>query len=157
LFAKHCAACHVLGDLGDRKKPAATTLEGWGTEEWVLGMLHDPDDDARFGKTPFAGMMPSMDTPPKDQKPEDPPFKAMSAEDMRAAAAFLASQGDEPGEAIDAKAARSDAAVKKKGETIVTTRCTTCHLWKGDGDDSSQGYAPELSGYGSIAWVRAQL
>jgi len=151
LFAARCAPCHVLGDLGDRKKATATTLDGWGTEAWVLAMLHDPDDDARFGKTPFAGMMPSMDTPPKDRKPDYPPFKAMRKEDMSAAAAFLASQGGEE------EAAKRDPALLKQGETIVTTRCTTCHLWKGEGDDSSQGFAPEFSGYGSVAWIKAQI
>jgi ubiquinol-cytochrome c reductase cytochrome b subunit len=157
LFAKSCASCHVLGDLGDRKKATAPTLDGWGTEPWVLAMMHDPDGEARFGKTPFAEMMPSMDVPPKDRKPDDPPFKAMSAEDMRAAAAFLASQGDEAGDVIDANAARRDPETVKKGQAIVTTRCTTCHLWRGEGDDSSQGAAPELSGYGSVAWARAQI
>jgi ubiquinol-cytochrome c reductase cytochrome b subunit len=157
LFAKSCAQCHVLGDLGDPKKATATTLDGWSTEAWILALLHDPDADAKFGKSPYVGIMPSMDTPPKDAKPDSPPFKAMSAEDKRAAAAFLASQGDEAGEAIDPKAARRDSEAVKKGEAIVTTRCTTCHLWKGEGDDSGTGVAPELSGYGSIAWVRAQV
>jgi ubiquinol-cytochrome c reductase cytochrome b subunit len=39
----------------------------------------------------------------------------------------------------------------------VTKQCTSCHLWKGKGDDGDQGLAPELSGYGSVAWVRAQV
>jgi ubiquinol-cytochrome c reductase cytochrome b subunit len=157
LFAKQCAVCHVLGDLGDRKKATAPVLDGWGTEAWILAMMHAPDADERFGRTPFVEMMPSVDVPPKDRKPDDPPFKPMSADDMRAAAAFLASQGDEPGEAIDPKAARANAAVVKTGEAIVTVRCTTCHLWKGEGDDGGQGAAPELWRYGSIAWVRSQV
>jgi ubiquinol-cytochrome c reductase cytochrome b subunit len=154
LFAKKCAACHLLGDLGDKEKAAASRLDGWGTEAWVLGMLHDPDAPERFGKTPYKGEMPSMDTPPK----EDPAsFKPMSRDDMEAAAAFLSSQGDEPGEPIPPNALRNDAARVKRGERIVTKRCTGCHLFKGEGDDSGTENAPEFSGYASIAWTRAQV
>jgi ubiquinol-cytochrome c reductase cytochrome b subunit len=117
-------------------------------------MIHDPDGDAHFGQTPYKGQMPSVDVAPKDHKPDDPPFKPLAQDDMRAVAAFLASQGDAEGEP---QAGGGDEAAKKAGEKIVTTRCTTCHLWKGEGDDGDQGLAPELSGYGSLAWVRAQI
>ncbi len=50
-----------------------------------------------------------------------------------------------------------DPAVHALGEKIVSERCTTCHLYKGDGDDQGSGLAPELAGYGSIAWTRAQV
>ncbi len=146
IFKEKCATCHVLGDLGDPKKHSAPVLDGWGTEAWVLSMLHDPDQDARFGKTPYAGDMPSMDVPPKDH----PDQKMMSKEDQSAAAAFLASQGADAGET-------HDPALVKAGEKIVTDRCTSCHLYKGEGDDSGDGTAPEFSGYGSEAWVIAQV
>jgi ubiquinol-cytochrome c reductase cytochrome b subunit len=152
LFAKSCASCHALGDLGDRKKATAPVLDGWGTEAWVASMLRDPDADDRFGRTPFAGMMPSFVNPPKDRKPDDAPFKAMPEEEQRAVAAFLASKG---GGANGASAAPAE--VLKKGEGIVSARCTTCHLWNGEGDDSSQGFAPELSGWGTSAWIQAQI
>jgi ubiquinol-cytochrome c reductase cytochrome b subunit len=154
LFAKNCATCHVLGELGDRKKPTAPTLDGWGTTAWILQMIHDPDGDARFGQTPYKGQMPSVDVAPTDRKPDDPPFKPLGQDDMRAVATFLASQGDAEG---DPPSPARDEAARKAGEKIVTTRCTACHLWKGEGDDGDQGLAPELSGYGSPAWVRAQI
>jgi ubiquinol-cytochrome c reductase cytochrome b subunit len=122
-------------------------------------MMDDPDARERFGRTPFKGMMPSMIHPPADQKPEDPPFKPMSDADVKAVAVFLASQSDADGEKASgsAKPPARDPAQLKAGESIVTVRCTTCHLWKGEGDDSSQGYAPDLSGWGSAAWARAQI
>ena len=70
-----------------------------------------------------------------------------------AVAAFLASQGDEPGDPPRA----TDAATLAQGEKIVSDRCTTCHLYKGDGDLESSGIAPELAHYGSIAWTRSQV
>ena len=156
LFERSCASCHVLGDLGDRGKMSAPVLDGWGTEAWIMSMMHDPDGDERFGRTPYKGQMPSMDTKGKEAKPEDP-FKPMAVEDMRAAAAFLASQGDESGDTVPSDALRTNAELVAKGEKIVATRCTTCHLWKGEGDISSQETAPEFVGYGSVAWIRAQV
>ncbi len=156
LFERNCASCHTLGDLGDAQRATASTLDGWSTEAWVLGMLHDPDAVEHFGRTPYKGQMPSMDTPPKDVKTEAP-FKPMPVDDQRAAAAFLASLGDEAGDLIPGEAFRKDAAKVAQGEKIVTERCTTCHLFKGDGDISGQDTAPELSGYGSIAWTVAQV
>jgi ubiquinol-cytochrome c reductase cytochrome b subunit len=149
LFAGQCATCHVLEGMGDAKKPSAPTLDGWGTEEWILALLHDPDAPERFGNTPYKGEMPSMDTP----KPDRPDAKPLSPTEMKAVAQFLAAQGDEPG---DPPLAR-DRNLLEQGERIVADRCTTCHLWNGEGDDGGEGIAPELRGYGSIAWTRAQI
>ena len=154
IFTKSCAPCHVLGDLGDKDKSSATRLDGWGTEAWVLGMLHDPDAPERFGRTPYKGEMPSQDTPPKEGGES---FKPMPKADMEAAAAFLTAQGDEPGEAIPPNAIRKDPARVKQGEEVVVKRCTLCHMYKGSGDEADTGNAPEFSGYGSIKWVKAQV
>jgi ubiquinol-cytochrome c reductase cytochrome b subunit len=151
LFTKHCATCHVLGNLGDPKKATAPTLDGWGTEAWILQTMHDPDADTRFGKTPYAGEMPSMDTPPKDAKQAES-FKPMSPADMKAAATFLAAQGDEPGEPVT-----RDESLRKAGEAVVKERCTTCHLFNGEGDDIGEELAPEFAGYGSLAWTASQI
>jgi ubiquinol-cytochrome c reductase cytochrome b subunit len=136
LFSEKCASCHILGDMGDKKKSDAPVLDGWSTEPWIMAMLHDPDGDERFGRTPYKGDMPSMDVPPKE-KAED--FKPMSKDEMTSVAKFLAN-GE--GEA---------------GEKIIKDRCTTCHLYKGEGDDNGDETAPELAGYGSVAWARAQI
>jgi ubiquinol-cytochrome c reductase cytochrome b subunit len=154
LFDKHCAGCHMLGSHGVDKDRTAPKLDGWSTEAWVLDMLHDPDGDARFGRTTYKGEMPSVDTPPDGGAPN---FKPMTAEDKNAVAAFLASQGDEPGKPVPPNALRRDAAAVARGKVIVATRCTTCHLFEGKGDDADQGLAPELFGWGSYAWVRAQI
>jgi ubiquinol-cytochrome c reductase cytochrome b subunit len=152
LYAKECASCHVLGDLGDKEKATAPILDGWGTEAWIVAMIHDPDDRKFFGNTPYKGEMPSVDVPPKNRKPSDAAFKPMSQDDMRAVAAFLASQGDD-----EHKGTEGSDKQRAQGEAIVADRCTTCHLYKGDGDVGSTETAPELSHYGSIAWVKAQI
>lgn len=154
LFDKHCASCHILGAHGTDKDRTAPVLDGWGTEKWVLDMIHEPDADTRFGRSVYKGEMPSVDTPAADSPPT---FKPMSADDKNAVAAFLASFGDMPGEPLPANALRRDPAKVALGKTIVSTRCTTCHLFEGNGDDSDQGLAPELSGWASVAWIRAQI
>lgn len=154
LFDQHCASCHVLGDLGDPKKAAATKLDGWGTPDWIATMIHEPDAPEFFGRTPYVGEMPSVDVRPKNKPPPQPwtPMIKSDAE-KRAVAMFLASQGDEPGDPPRAM----DEATHAAGEKIVTERCTTCHLFKGEGDDEGSGLAPELARYGSQAWTRAQV
>ena len=145
LFDKHCAGCHTLGDHGSEKDRTAPKLDAWGTEAWIMAMLHDPDHDSRFGRTAYKGEMPSMDVKPKDA---DESWKPMSQEDMKNVASFLAREGD-PEEKVSGDVA--------KGKEIVASRCTACHLYEGEGDIGDQGLAPELSGYGSVAWVRAQI
>jgi len=154
LFDQHCASCHVLGDLGDPKKAVAAKLDGWTTAEWIAAMVHDPDSPRFFGRGPYKGRMPSADVRPAD-KPAAEPWSAMvkTAAEMHAVATFLASQGDEPGE----PPSLGDDAARAQGEKMVSERCSTCHLYKGQGDDEDTGLAPELSHYGSIAWTRAQV
>jgi ubiquinol-cytochrome c reductase cytochrome b subunit len=154
LFDQHCASCHVLGDLGDPKKATAAKLDGWGTSKWIAAMIHDPDAPEFFGRGPYKGQMPSVDTRPKD-KPEGEKWSPMIKSDAEraAVAAFLASQGDEPGDAARAL----DDATRTLGEKIVSDRCTSCHMYKGDGDVEGSDDAPELLRYGSIAWTRAQV
>jgi ubiquinol-cytochrome c reductase cytochrome b subunit len=154
LFAKHCAACHTLGGLGSEKDRTAPRLDGWSTETWILDMLHDPDGDERFGRTAYKGEMPSMDVKPKDAEDS---WSALPSDDMKAAAAFLAAEGDPQDERPPPASLRADAKRVLRGKEIVKSRCTACHTFEGNGDDGGQGLAPELAGYGSRAWVRAQI
>jgi ubiquinol-cytochrome c reductase cytochrome b subunit len=144
----------VLGEAGDPAKATATKLDGWGTPRWIASMIHDPDAPEFFGRGPYKGDMPSVDVRPKD-KPAGEPWKPMVKGDaeMQAVTTFLAAQGDEPG---DPPRPMSDP-VRALGEKIVSERCTTCHLLKGDGDDEGTQLAPELGRYGSVAWTRAQV
>jgi ubiquinol-cytochrome c reductase cytochrome b subunit len=154
LFDQHCASCHRLGDLGDPKKATATKLDGWGTAKWIAAMIHDPDAPEFFGRGPYKGDMPSVDVRPKN-KPETEKWTPMikSDADREAVAEFLASQGDQPGDPPRA----STEATRAGGEKIVADRCTSCHMYKGDGDVEGSDEAPDLTRYGSLAWTRAQV
>jgi ubiquinol-cytochrome c reductase cytochrome b subunit len=145
LFRDRCASCHKLGELGPADgKTTAPTLDGWGSEKWVLDLLDDPDARGRFGGGPYEGKMPSYTHPPKDpQAAKD--FKPMPPEQLQAIARYLA------GEARGAAAGHDP-----DGEKLVRQRCTSCHLLRGETDDA-EGLAPELAGWASLGWTRAQI
>ena len=161
VFRASCASCHSLGPddaqqieekPGAKKKPpVAPALAKWSTREWIVRVLHEPDHDDLFGGTPYKGNMPSQDVKPADA---DESWTPMSRADQEAIAEFLFAEGREPS---DSPASAVDEAKRKKGEELVSKRCTVCHLYKGKGDDGSNEHAPELSGFGSYAWVRAQI
>jgi ubiquinol-cytochrome c reductase cytochrome b subunit len=154
LFEKQCASCHVLGALGDPEKATATKLDGWTTPRWIAAMIHDPDGPEFFGRGPYKGQMQSVDVRPKDVQPGQPWTPTIKSEqEKQAVAVFLASLGDEPGDPDRPV----DAPAMELGEKIVSERCTTCHLYKGEGDEEGSDTAPELARYGSIAWTRAQV
>jgi ubiquinol-cytochrome c reductase cytochrome b subunit len=154
LFDRHCASCHVLGDLGDPEKATGTSLDGWATAPWLEAMMHDPDEPRFFGRGPYKGQMPSVDARPRDKPPGEKWTPMVKSDaDRHAIAVFLASQGDAPA----AGAAGPVDPERARGEKIVGDHCTACHLYKGEGDDEGSKIAPELSGYGSVGWTRAQI
>jgi len=145
LFTKNCATCHRLGALGPPAgKETAPDLAGWGTKAWVLGLLDNPDDDKRFGKSAFKGQMPSMVHPPADPAAAKL-FTAMKPAEMDDVATFLVAQ------------TKGDRAEGSAGEKLVKTRCTGCHRLDGKNPDDDESLGPELRGWGSQAWTEAQI
>lgn len=143
LFRDKCATCHKLGDLGPADgKLTAPTLDGFGTEQWAVAVMENPDAPDLFGNTAYRGRMPSLTRPPTDPALAKD-WKATSKGDIDAMAAFLA------GEA--AESPRS-----QEGAKLIKQRCTGCHLFRGATDDDG-GFGPELGGWGSTAWLRAQI
>jgi ubiquinol-cytochrome c reductase cytochrome b subunit len=156
LFEKHCANCHVMEGLGDPEKATASKLDGWGTRKWIEAMVHDPDAPEFFGRGAYQGQMPSVDQRPTDpNKAEGWVAMVKSPAERQALALFLEAQGAEPND--DPPHAPYDRAALALGEKIVSERCTTCHLYKGEGDDGGTEISPELAHYGSLAWTTTQV
>ena len=42
----NCTRCHAFG--GVTESDDAPVLQGWGSKEWMLGMLHDPRQEAYY-------------------------------------------------------------------------------------------------------------
>ncbi len=144
LFEQHCASCHRMGDLGPpRGKDTAPDLTGFGSKDWAKRVLEEPDHDLLFGKTAFKGMMPSMTKPPADPELAKE-FTPMKAEDLNAITDFLTAE------------AQGTTTKDMPGEKLVRQRCTSCHRFDGKTDDE-ESLAPELRGWGSTAWVLAQI
>jgi len=56
LFGQHCAACHNCGSQFAKDSASASELEGFGTKEWVAGLLRTPVSPAYFGHTKLKEM-----------------------------------------------------------------------------------------------------
>ena len=146
LFQEHCASCHRLGELGPGvEKATAPDLTGWGTPEWALAMMDNPDDPHKFGKTPYKGEMISLVHPPADPQAAKT-FHPMAEPNRLAIATFLANEAAEV----------SDPQHDPAGAKLISVACTSCHKFRGQTDDDDS-IGPELSGWGSTAWVRAQI
>lgn len=150
VFAENCANCHSLADLGPSKgKPPAPALDGFGRRRWVLELLDDPDSARLFGGSPFAGTMRSMTRPPEDPEARAK-FRPLAEADRTALATFLEAQ------AFPGNVSPASSAELARGEKLVAERCTSCHLFRGHTDDDESD-APELSGWGSEDYIRAQI
>jgi len=132
LYAQYCASCHVLGGEGEYESPVHT---GFASRTWIAGMLHDPQDVRYFGRTSIDEMQ------SQDEK--------LNEAERRAVIEFLFAQGAEPGDPP------YDVALVKQGEPVFMKKCTKCHLFNGEGQDTFDG--PDLTGYASQAWLSKQI
>ena len=154
LFARHCASCHRYNGhdgLGGQpaEAPSASDLAGFASREWLAGLL-DPARVAGphyFGGTRFAdGKMARFVQ--RDVAGFDADQRAKLAKVIAAvsAEAELKAQA-----AADAR----DAAWIAEGRELIRTRemkCTSCHQFREPDEDAT---APDLTGYGSRAWLVA--
>jgi len=130
-YVQHCQKCHVLDGEGERAAPDHT---GYGSREWILGMIVDPQADHYFGKTKIDDMK---------------PLGRLGRKKLTAVTEFLFSLGHEPQDPP------FDAPLAKQGETIFRDTCMKCHLYQGGGADTFEG--PDMTGYGSRSWIVGQI
>jgi ubiquinol-cytochrome c reductase cytochrome b subunit len=152
LFAAHCASCHRYdGHDGTGNvppdAPTASDLKGFASRAWLAGLL-DPERVAGphyFGGTRFKeGKMVRFvkkdiaQFGPEEKQQLDRLIAALSAE------AGLKSQ-----RVLD----QQDAARITEGKALIATsdmRCTECHPFHKQDEEAT---APDLTGYGSRAWL----
>lgn len=157
LFARHCASCHQHDGYDELSKapsaaPSAPDLGGFGSRAWLTGLL-DPTKVASphyYGGTAHVdGKMVGFvketvaEYSPEQKELLQKVIKAISAE------AALASQKE-----LDA----ADQAEIEQGRRLFGPRtdetpglnCARCHVL---GDVGREGKAPELTGWGSRAWI----
>lgn len=152
LFARHCAGCHRydghdgLGGI-PADPPSASDLKGFASREWLAGLLN-PERVATahyFGGTRFAeGRM--VRFVQRDVAGFDEPQRAALQKVIAAVSAEAALPAQ-------AEADARDAALIAEGRELIRTRemkCTGCHQFHVPDEDA---IAPDLTGYGSRAWL----
>lgn len=131
VYANECQSCHLLDGVGER---AAPDHDGFGSRKWILGVLHDPKSDEYFGTTKIDDMK-SMNK--------------LGKEALIAVTEYVFSQGYETGDPP------YDKKLADEGKEIFADKCMDCHIMGDEGADIFDG--PNLTGYGSIAWVQGQI
>ena len=159
LFAQHCSICHShaneWGEGISAETPSAPNLYGFASRQWLIG-LFDPDRIAGshyFGKTKFekGDMVQSL---------TDHYDLAATAEEKTA----LRGKFEKVAWALSAEAAlpqqseqdREDRDAIAAGRQLLINdlSCTDCHHFHGQGE---LGAAPDLTGYGSKAWLLGMI
>jgi ubiquinol-cytochrome c reductase cytochrome b subunit len=164
LFRQHCAACHSHFDPEDAdaassrqilmENPTASNLWGFGSREWVAGILN-PEKVAGphyFGNTAFKeGEMvtwvndtigPQLTDLQGDELAE---FRR-KVEDVTLALA------SEAGLLRDQASEVEDRVAAGREHIAVEFACVECHKFHDNGD---LGLAPDLTGYASPEWLTA--
>lgn len=144
LYDMHCGSCHARADIaprdaqGRRTNARGPALEGFGGRQWARNVMINPDAPQLFGRTRMHGM---------------PAQREMPADEMANVAEFLYSQSVERGDPA------ADAAKVRAGAESYFNNCTVCHQGEGDqsNTDAADREAPDLTGWGSRAWIRGQI
>lgn len=149
VFAKNCASCHRYDGHDGQGSPvkdpqSAPDLKGFASRAWLAGLL-DPakvDSAHYFGGTKFKdGKMVKWVKKNADEPAEQEQLRKIIA--ALSAEAQLPSQRD-----ADAR----DADLIKQGLELARgdVACTDCHAF---GKPDPDATAPDLTGYGSRAWL----
>ncbi len=173
LFSRNCAGCHRFhGHDGTDHKPAeeptAADLGNFGTREWIRSVLVDyrnhfaPLARASWNGEPVGANFLEGDMAEWSADNRDTLLDPANAESLAALVEFLFAQGrrrDLP---------PPDPALVAQGKEIfvsgelasgeLTSACAECHSMHAIGDEepiAEDGYAPNLTGYGSIDWLKS--
>ncbi len=154
LFARHCASCHSHASADGigiaASEPSAPNLRGFGTTDWIAGML-DPKRIVSahyFGHTKFIdGEMASKVQELFDGLDRDATQKMRG--DLLLAARALAAEATMP-HRTEADAADSAEILRGRELMVGSLSCTDCHRFREHGE---LGSAPDLTGYGSRDWL----
>jgi ubiquinol-cytochrome c reductase cytochrome b subunit len=156
LFQENCAACHSHVDSSGRghaaKNPTAPNLAGFGSRQWVAGILDatkvvGPD---YFGNTKHKAGQMAMEFVQTDLAEPDDDAKAKVATIVAA----LSAEAALPSQTEADKKADEDMTLEKGRKAMADSfgnyACTDCHKFRDTGD---LGSAPDLTGWGSKDWL----
>ena len=164
LFKQHCATCHAYTNAqGENEFPPedknakveskASDLGGYGSKNWIRGLMRHPEDPRYFGHTKLTGMIKWAEGVRENRKEMNDAQKTEQDATFDLIAEWLSThpQGKPRDENADDLFTRGYKAFTKKGGG-----CVSCHGYdgaKGGGGDT----APDMTGYGSAAWIRLMV
>ncbi|HEY3963740.1 MAG TPA: cytochrome b N-terminal domain-containing protein [Planctomycetaceae bacterium] len=170
LFAAKCASCHRYDGhdgTGKVSSEAATAsdLATFGTREWIHGILTDPAGPKNFGATKNLAEIGERFTKGEMAQwvEESVTSKKVTEDELESLIEFLVSLSEhtQRGPIDEAKVANGQKLFAEGKDGV--TACYDCHAMKIDkdpdglfADPSAQiaTGAPDLTGYGSTAWLR---
>jgi ubiquinol-cytochrome c reductase cytochrome b subunit len=159
LFQTQCAVCHAYTATAEEKALGipncpkegkkevfkASDLGGWGSKEWIKGLLDNPSDPKYLGLTKLEGMKKWRKGVEKDRKKMTKEAIAEEDNTFGKIAEWLAAQ------ALPRE--KRDRELEAKGLEMFKENCSTCHRVGNDGEEQ----APDLTGYGSQEWLRLMI
>lgn len=131
VYGQYCQGCHQLG----HEDQEAPDHAGFGSREWTLALMHDPQAKRFFGTTEIDEMEPMDDD--------------LSDAQARAVAEYLFAEGHE------LQDPPYDAALAKQGRAVFEEECMDCHYYGSEGGDMFDG--PNMRGYASRWWIYQQI
>jgi ubiquinol-cytochrome c reductase cytochrome b subunit len=152
LFASYCAGCHRydghdgLGQV-PADEPSASDLYGFATRTWLTGLL-DPDrvDSSHY----FGGTRFSEGRMVRFVKGDVAEFTPEQKAELQSVIAALSAEAALPGQR---DLEENEASLIAAGREVLggeEMRCTECHKFH---EHDYDPIAPELTGYGSRAWL----
>lgn len=158
LFARHCQTCHDHLDGEGHgiaaENPTAPNLFGFGSRDWVLGML-DPQrivSPQVFGNTKFKkGEMAAKIRSLFKEADADGTTSELK-DQLRLIAAALSAEADLSHPLPRDK--QDEAEIQRGQKLVAELGCTECHKFHGEGD---LGLAPDLTGYASHEWLTSMI
>ena len=164
LAREKCLSCHYYDGKGQSTvvdgKPAtspqaASELKGFGSYEWVRGLLENPQSDRYFGKVPQCDGMATWKASSK-----------LTPAQLDDVARFVATFAEVDDDTSPEEWAASKDVKDHPGRAAFARECAQCHAldgkgsWSGEAEGARKGFmqpAPDLYAYASTRWTSRMI
>ena len=175
LFAAQCASCHRydghdgLGNI-PVDPPTSSDLAGFGTQAWIRALLENPMAPRFFGRMKTPEGEPAHTRMSKwianlNEEIEDEQDRQSLNLQLDAVAFALSREAVDPGQmklppdnpqgtpsmVVASSELGGLAEMVRRGREFFLDNCNECHSYEGERTGTRK--APEMYGYGSIAWI----
>jgi len=165
LFRNNCSSCHrwqghdgtgvAVTEIREGEtvlmEPRASDLAGFGSREWMGGLLRDPSAERYFGHTKHRDSL--MARWSKTNLP------LLSEEELETVVTFVLGQAGGPKEsAANSERRAQGARIFAQGSSQGSQSCHLCHrLEHPDVPATGSVLAPDLTGYATREWMRGMI